>query len=156
MASFTEALSKAVDTVEKPKPKPAGMYRSMISGMPQVKKVNTKEGEREVLAFNTKPIMAVEVEDQDALSKAGDLNQWPPQSIDFWDGEGGEYAAVQFMTNVLGIDPGPKGKAKTIGQMCAEAAGKQLLTPYENYPYTDRAGEMQIGTRIKQAGMAKV
>lgn len=156
MTSFTDALSKPVDTVEKPKPKPAGTYLSMIAGMPKIKKVNTQDGEREILSFAAKPLMAQEVEDQDALAASGELSQWMPQGIDFWDGEQGEYQAVQFMTNVLGIDPGPKGKAKTIGQMAAEAAGKQLLTTYENYPYTNKAGEMEIGTRIKAGGLAKV
>ncbi len=154
MANFTEALGKAVDTVEKPKPKPAGTYLSMVQGMPKVKKITAQGEEREILSFMAKPLMAKDDVDTDALGGLPDVQTWPPMGIDFWDGEAGEYAAVQFMTHALGIDPGPPGKAKTIGQMCAEAAGKQVLTVYENYPYTDKTGELQIGTRIKSTAAA--
>ncbi len=154
MANFTDALNKPVDTVEKPKPKPAGTYLSMISGMPEVRKQMAQGEEREILSFKAKPLQARDGVDEDDLLAHDAVNTWPPQKIEFWDGDGGEYAAVQFLINVLGIDPGPKGKAKTIGQMCAEAAGKQLLTTYENYPYQDKAGEMQIGTRIKSSAAA--
>lgn len=148
MPNFTEALSKPVDTIEKPKPKPAGPYRSVVQGLPKVKEITAQGEKKEVLSFTVKPLMALEGVDQDDLKALPDVQSWPPQSIDFWEGEQGEYQAVQFLTQTLGIDPGPKGKSKTIGQMCAEANGKQLVTVYGNYPYQDKTGEMQIGTRI--------
>lgn len=149
MPNFTDALNKPVDQVEKPKPKPAGTYLSIVQGLPKVKKITAQGEEKEVLSFMLKPLMAREDVDSDSLSALPEIQSWPPQGLDFWEGEAGEYQAVQFLTNSCGIDPGPKGKSKTIGQMCAEAAGKQVLTVYENYPYTDKTGELQIGTRIK-------
>lgn len=156
MANFTEALSKPVSDIEKPKAKPAGTYLSMISGPPEVRKQMAQGEEREILSFKAKPLMAREDVDQSLLEEHDAVNTWPPQRIEFWDGEQGEYQAKMFVQNVLGIDPGPPNKSKTLGQMCAEAPGKQLLTTYENYPYQDKAGEMQVGTRIKSGGLAKV
>lgn len=149
MPNFMDALQKPVDQIEKPKPKPAGTYLSMIQGLPKVKKITAQGEEREILSFVTKPLMAHAVEDQEALADAGEITGWPPQSIDFWDDETGINNAKMFCINGLGIDPGPDGKAKTLGQMIAESTGKQVLTTYENYPYQDKNGETQIGTRIK-------
>ena len=145
-----EVLNKPAAAVEKPKPKPAGVYVAMIQGMPKQKKINVQGEEKNVLSFTCKPLMAREVDDQDALKSQPEVNTWPPQTKDFWiDDEQGEYALKQFLQHTLGIDPGPANKSKTLGQMCAEAPGKQLLTTYENYPYQSKEGQMEIGTRIK-------
>lgn len=154
MPNFTEALSKKATEIEKPKPKPAGFYLSMIQGLPKVKKVTAQGEEKEIMSFVARPLMANKVDDQEALAALPEVNTWPPQNIDFWEGEQGEYALKMFLTNTLEIDPGPPNKSKTLGEMCAEAAGKQLLTEYENYPYTDKAGQLQIGTRIKSTAKA--
>lgn len=154
MPNFTDALSKKVSEVEKPKPRPAGFYLSMIQGMPSVKTVKTKDGDKEIVSFTCKPLMPQKVEDQDALNALPAVSEWPPQSLDFWEGEQGEWALKQFLLNSLDIEPGPPNKSKTFGEMLAESAGKQVVTEYENYPYTDRAGELQIGTRIKSTAKA--
>lgn len=146
MPDFTEILSKPAEEVQKPKPRPSGTYQGAIAGMPEQRTVNTKDGEKAVIAFKVKMVGARDDVDQDALSEQDDISSWPPMSHDIWvDNEQGVYNLTKFLSEVLGIDK----SGKTLGQMCAEAPGKQALFTVAHEPYTSKDGQPEIGVRIR-------
>lgn len=154
MPNFTEALKKKSSDIEKPKPKPPGFYMGMIQGMPSVKNVKAQGEEKEVMSFTIRLLALIQVEDEEVLASLPEISAWPLMKHDFWEGEQGEFALKQFLTNTLEIDPGKPGHERTLGEMCADAAGKQLKVELINKPYTDQAGEMQIATNIKSTAKA--
>lgn len=146
MPNFEDILNKPAESIEKPKPRPAGHYLGQIAGVPAQKDVQTKDGERKVLSFKVKLLMAHEDVDAEALEDHAELSTWMPLDRDIWiDTPEGEWALIRFLTETLEIDK----SGKTPGQMCTEAVGKQLTVEVENYPYTNRDGAAEIGTRIK-------
>jgi hypothetical protein len=74
------------------------------------------------------------------------IETWPSFAKDIWiDTPEGEFALRQFLTNTLAIEPGKK----SLGEMCAEAAGRQLLVTLKHRPYTDRnTNEAEIATDV--------
>lgn len=148
MPDFTSILGKKAADVEKPKPKPTGVYLATISGMPKQKTIQAAGEDRAILSFSCKIMAPHEVDDMEALSdpKIGDVATWPPFQRDIWiDTPEGEFALRQFLTNTLGIQPGKM----TLGQMAAEAPGKQLLVTLKHRPYTDKnTNEAEIATEI--------
>lgn len=146
MSNFLEVLNKRVDEVEKPKPRPAGTYVAAIQGLPKTKDVKTKDGDREVLSFSVKLLMAREDVDAELLAEQGDVSAWAPLNRDFWDGPEALWQITQFVTKVLAIDDG--GGEKTVSELVAEAPGKQFLVTIGHRPYVDKQGEPAIGTEI--------
>ena len=145
MVDFTDILSKKADSVEKPKPKPVGTYLTTIQGMPAMRTVTSKAGEdMPVVDFKLKVLMAQDDVDQDDIKD--DISSWAPfiHSI-FLHTEGGQYAFKQFLTVTLDIE----GGKKTLGEMLAEAPGKQVLMKLKHEPYVTREGTTEIGTRIE-------
>lgn len=154
MVDFTSILDKPVDQIEKPKPRPIGTYLGTVVGMPkQVTRVVQGE-EVPILSFSVKLVQAQEDVDQEDLQAHGDLSTWPPMQREFWlNSPEAEWALRQFLTNTLDIEPGPPGKAKKLGQMVAEAPGKQLIVTLKHRPFTNKQGEAEIATDI--GGTAK-
>lgn len=150
MADFTDILNKPVDQVEKPKAKPPGFYVSQVNGMPKQKQINVQGEMKNVLSFNLKPLSVHKDVDMEELALHPEVHTWPGINRDFWiDDEQGQFNLKRFLADALGIDPGPKGKSKTLSQMCAEAPGKQVITEYALRPWVDKEGEAQISTEIK-------
>lgn len=148
-ADFTDILSKPVHSVEKPKPKPPGTYLGSIVGQPEQRTVTTKDGDKPVISFKVKLLQAQADVDQEKLSEVDTVTSWPPMSHDIWvEGEQGQYNLRRFLADVLKIDPGSSKDGKTLGQMCAEAPGKQLLVTVVNKPYMSKEGTPEIGTNI--------
>lgn len=146
MADFTSILSKKATEIEKPKPRPIGTYLANLVGLPKQRTVNTKDGERSILAFSAKLIAPQADVDAEQLANHGDVAIWPQFSRDIWiDTPEGEWELRKFLTDVLGITPGDK----SLGEMAAESAGKQLLVTLKHEPFVNRnTGEAEIATRI--------
>lgn len=146
MPNFEEILSKKAAEVEKPKPKPTGSYQAQVMGMPKQKVINVQGEEVPILSFTCKVIAPMKDVDEDQLAAAGDLSSWPPFNKDFWlNGENGVWAATQFLTSTLDIEEGDK----TLGQLCTEAPGKQLVVTLKHRPYQNKdTGDMEIATEI--------
>jgi hypothetical protein len=148
MPDFTDILSKKAADVEKPVPKPVGSYLSSIQGMPKQKKVNVQGEERLIVSFNCKAGSPMEDVDLDDLNnpKVGEISTWPSFNKDIWiDTPEGEYQLREFLTKTLDIEPGKK----SLGEMCAEAPGRQLIITLKHRPYTDKnTNEAEIATDI--------
>lgn len=148
MPDFTDILSKKASTVEKPVPKPVGSYLAVIQGMPKQKKVNVQGEERLIVSFSCKAKSPMEDVDADDLAnpRVGEIDTWPPFNKDIWvDTPEGEFQLAQFLENTLDIDP----DKKSLGEMCAEAPGRQLVITLKHRPYTDKnTNEAEIATDI--------
>jgi hypothetical protein len=148
MPDFTSILGKKAVDVEKPKPKPTGTYLATISGMPKQKTIAVQGEDRAILSFSCKLTAPHSDVDEEALAdpKIGEVSSWPPFNRDIWiDTPEGEFALRQFLTNTLGIEPGKM----TLGQMAAQAPGRQLLVTLKHRPYTDKnTNEAEIATEI--------
>lgn len=152
-ADFTEILGKKAVDVEKPLPKPTGTYLAAIQGMPKQKTPQVAGEERKILSFSCKMIQPRGDDvDLEALDdpKVGEISAWPSFNHDIWvDTPEGEYTLRMFLTNVLGIEPGSAKDSKSLGQMVAEAPGKQLLCTLKHRPYTDKnTQQAEIATDI--------
>lgn len=155
MVDFTDVLSKKAVDVEKPKPRPTGNYVAAIAGMPKQKKITVQGEEKPIISFACKIQYAMDDVDKEDLEAAGDPTSWMAFDKDVWlDTAEGEWALTHFLTKTLGIDPGEGKNAKSLGEMCAESPGRQLIITLAHRPYTNKEGEAEIGTRI--AGTAKV
>lgn len=150
MVDFTSVLSKKTSEVEKPKPKPVGTYLSTVSGMPKQKSITVQGEEKGIISFSIKLMSPQEDVDQEDLANFGsDVTSWPPFNRDIWiDSPEGEWALRQFLTNTLGIEPGEGKNEKTLGEMCAEAPGKQLLATLKHRPFMNKQNEAEISTEI--------
>lgn len=152
MVDFAEILGKKAADIEKPVPKPVGSYLASIQGMPKQKKVNVQGEERLIVSFNCKAGSPMEDVDLDDLNnpKVGEISTWPSFNKDIWiDTPEGEYQLEQFLTNVLGVEPGEGKNSKSLGEMCAEAPGRQLIITLKHRPYTDKnTNEAEIATDI--------
>lgn len=150
MADFTDILSKKSSEVEKPKPKPPGNYLAAIQGMPSQREAK----DNKILEFNIKLMAAKEDVDADRLADHPEVSSWPPLKHSVFVNE--PWPLKKFLTEVLEIDPGEEGtpSEKTLGQMVAEAAGRQLIVTVANEPYVTSAGEPDIATRIKACAKA--
>jgi hypothetical protein len=148
MVDFTDILSKKAADIEKPVPKPVGSYLATIQGMPKQKKVNVQGEERLIVSFNCKAMSPMDDVDLDDLNnpKVGEISTWPSFNKDIWiDTPEGEYQLEQFLTNTLDIEQGKK----SLGEMCAEAPGRQLIITLKHRPYTDKnTNEAEIATDI--------
>jgi hypothetical protein len=149
MVDFTEILGKKAAEVEKPRPKPTGTYLAAVQGMPKQKTAMVQGEERKILSFSIK-VMAPRGDDVDqeelADPKVGEISAWPSFNKDIWiDTPEGEHALRMFLQNTLAIEPGKK----SLGEMAAEAPGKQLLVTLKHRPYTDKnTNEAEIATDI--------
>ena len=148
MVDFTDILGKKAADIEKPVPKPVGNYLASIQGMPKQKKVNVQGEERLIVSFTCKvqsPMEDVDLEDLNN-PKVGEIHTWPSFNRDIWiDTPEGEFQLRQFLTNTLDIEPG----SKSLGEMCGEAAGRQLIVTLKHRPYTDKnTNEAEIATDI--------
>ena len=97
-----------------------------------------------------------QVDDQEELSKQGDISDWYPQVYGiFYETPEGRYNLKNFLSETLGIDPGSGKDEKSLSEMIAESMGSQLLVTLKHEPYTDRnTGQPEIATRV--GGVAKV
>lgn len=147
MPNFSEILSKPVESVEKPKPKPVGTYIGSVVGMPVDKTVKVQGEERGILEFKLKISAAYEGVDADQLADVGDVTSWPPFIYSVWyDTPEGEFQLKNFLTTTLDID-GAGGKS--FGELIAQAPGKQLLVTLKHRPYQDKnTREAEIATDV--------
>ena len=141
MADFTSILSKKATEVEKPKPKPAGTYLGQTVGMPSQKTATVQGEERLIMSFKLKAIAAMQDVDAALIGSEGigEISSWPTFNHDFWvDSPEGEFRFKQFLTEVLKVDPGPTDNPKSLGEMAAESAGRQLTFTLIHKPYIDK------------------
>lgn len=145
MVDFTSILSRRVEDVEKPKPRPVGTYRGSIQGMYQQKTVKVQGEDRGIISFKVKMQVPHDDVDQEALSEAGEISTWPPMNHDIWaDTPEGEWQLRQFLTDVLGIE----GEG-SFGEMLAQTPGRQLNATLGHRPFVNKAGQPEIATEIK-------
>lgn len=145
MVDFASILNKKVADVEKPRPRPTGIYRLAVVGMPKQKTINTKDGDRAVVSFVCKAVMPLENVDMDELALHGDLNTWPPFNHDFWvDSPEGEWAMRQFVENSLQVEIGDDSWGETL----AKTPGINFAGELKHRPYQDKSGQPQIATEI--------
>lgn len=144
MADFTEILGKKAAEVEKPKPRPAGPYLCALVGLPNQKEAK----ENLMLEFKLKLLAPQAGQD---LSDQPDISSWAPIKYTVFVNE--EYPLKRFLTEVLGIDPGPEKNSKSLGEMVAESPGRQLIGVVSHRPYI-QDGQPELATEIKQ--VAKV
>jgi hypothetical protein len=143
MVDFASILNKKPEDVEEPKPYPVGTYLGAISSMPEQREQGTKDGDRAIIRFRLKGMMAKEDVDQEALTEQGDISSWPSFTYDIWvDTPQGEWQLRQFLTETLSIEGG-----RSFGSMLPEAVGKQLVFTLKHEMYT-RDGKPQIATRV--------
>ena len=126
--SFTSALDVPMDEIERPKPIPTGSYIAQIVGLPQSRDVNVKGEERETLNINMKLVAPQQLDNPEAMTDYGDLSAARPLQRMFWFSKPSATAEElwgfrQFVVNTLKIDTA----GKSVKQVCAEMAGKQLL-----------------------------
>jgi hypothetical protein len=153
-ADFNDVLSLKPGEIEKPKPRPLGTYIGAIQKY-ELRDVDTKNGPRKLIEFAVKLIGVQQVDDQEALTEQGDIADWYPlQYTIFYETPEGRYALKNYLTEVLGVDPGSGKNEKTLGEMIAETPGAQLLVTTKHEPYTSKAGTPEIRTGI--ASVAKV
>lgn len=147
MPNFSEILSKPVESVEKPKPKPVGTYIGSVVGMPVDRTVKVQGEERGILEFKLKLSSPYEGVDADQLAASGDVSAWPPFQYTIWyDTPEGEFQLRNFVENTLSIDA---AGGKTFGELIAQAPGKQLLVTLKHRPYQDKnTGEAEIATDV--------
>lgn len=154
MADFNDVLSLKPGEIEKPKPRPLGTYIGAIQKY-ELRDVDTKAGPRKLIEWAVKLIGVKQVDDQEALAEQGDLTDWYPlQYTIFYETPEGRYALKNYLTEVLGIDPGSGKNEKSIGEMIAESPGAQMLVTTKHTPYTSKAGTAEIKTDI--ASVARV
>jgi hypothetical protein len=152
MVDFTSALNKKVMDVEKPKPRPIGSYLSMIQGMPKQKTVVVQGEEKPIVSFSVKLLQPKEDVDAEELAAHGDVSAWPPFNRDFWiDTPEGEWALRQFLVGTLDLEA---GKNTTLGELCAQSPGRQLVSTLGHRPFVNKSGEAEIATEIKATAKA--
>lgn len=154
MADFEDVLNMKPSEIEKPKPRPLGVYLGGVEKY-ELRTVATKNGDRKIASFSIKLMAPVEVEDMEALAEQGDIADWYPLTNDiFYETPEGRYGLKQFLSDVLVIDPGEGHNEKSLSEMIAESPGKRLNVTLKHEPYTSRQGTPEIGTRI--ASVARV
>lgn len=145
MVDFASILNKPVEDVKKPEPVPPGDFTAVVQGVPAQKTVKVQGEDRLVLSFKLKLMSPREGVDSDALERCGDITALPPMNKDIWvDTPQGEWELRNFLVNSLGIE----GAGKSLGQMCGEAAGRQLVVTVKHRPYTDRDNQPAIAAEV--------
>lgn len=154
MVDFTEALNKPAEEVKKSPPQPVGTYQAMIQGMPKQLSRTINGEDIGIISFNCKALAPLEDVDQDHLTAEGQepIQSWAPFRQEFWvNTANGVNSLVTWLENVLEIER----TGKTVGQMIAEAPGKQLLVKLKHRPYTNKTtGEMEIAVDIDSTAKA--
>lgn len=104
---FSEILNKQIGTAPTPRPIPEGTYHGEIVGVPAMRAVNTKEGEKPVLTITVALNEAGDDVDEDSLAEAGGLlsaNGEPKRvRTDFWLTEDSLWRYDQFLAG-MGIE----------------------------------------------------
>lgn len=136
MVDFTEILGKKAAEVEKPKPTPSGTYRAQVMKMPEQRTVTVQGDDKGILRFTCKLLMPHDDVDADDIETMNaPIESWPPVFYDVWVSDpAGQWETTQFLINSLGIEEGEK----SIGEMCAEAPGKQFNISLKHRPYVDK------------------
>lgn len=149
MPDFTEILSKNADDIKEPSPRPVGTYLAMVKGTPVQREVQPRDGgdPMPVLGFKYQLLSAQADVDSDKLSEHPSVSEWGTFTDDFFlHTEGGINFFKEWLVNVLGIE----GSGKSLGQMVAEAPGKQLVVKLKHEPYVSKqTGKPVIGTKVE-------
>lgn len=149
MANFIDILSKPAEKIERPKSRPPGSYLCIVNGPHRTKKVNDKL----VVSIVFKTMQAMEDVDQAELAAAGGVGNTLTQDyfLTTNDGNDNSWGLLQFLEDHLGIEKA----GKSLGQMLAEAPGKQVLVNTAQEMYIDKkTNEPRTIVRVK--GTAKV
>lgn len=155
MPNFNEVANMRADEVQRPTPPPLGTYVGVIAKQPEPRKITARGVEQEVLDFDIQLVSPFKDVSSDALAewsdKFGQISAMRPlQRTFFIESAEGRWGMTQFLSESLGIEKA----GKSLGQMCAEAVGRQVLVTIGHRPYQDRNGQMQLGAEI--AGTARV
>jgi hypothetical protein len=153
MVDFSEILSKPAEEVKKSPPQPTGTYLAMIAGMPKQVTRQISGEDVNIISFNCKVISPGDDVDQEQLTAEGmePIQSWAPLRQEFWlNTANGVDSLVKWLENTLDISRAKK----SVGQMIAEAPGKQLYITLKHRPYQNKTtAEMEIAVDI--AGTAK-
>lgn len=117
--NFSALLEKPADSVERPKPLPAGTYLCVVKGLPENGESTQKK--TPFVRFNCQPLQAQEDVDQDALKEMGGLENKMIRDT-YYVTEDALWRLKKFLED-LGIE----AEDKSIGQMISEAPGCQVL-----------------------------
>lgn len=153
MPDFVEdVLSRKVKDVEEPKPRPRGTYQGHIHALPEVRTVDTKNGEAKVLDFLLKADRPGEDVSSDDLAEQPDIDTWFPFQHSYWMNEQGVWDLTQFLTKTLGIDD--DGGEKSISQMLPDSVNRPVSFMLDHELYTAKDGTRKVATRIKNVAAA--
>lgn len=150
--NFTSVLDTPMDSIERPKPIPTGVWIGQVVGLPVVREVTTKNGEQQTINVNVKLTSPKQVDDPDSLTAYGDIASARPVQRTFWFSKPSPtpeelWAFKQFAKNTLGMNT----DGKSLKAVCAEMQGKQLLVTIGHNTYPDKnTGEMVIGSQVTQ------
>ena len=139
MTDFASILSKPASAVERPKPMPVGTYLGLVQGPPEfttIGKENTP-----IANFTLRYLRANDDVDSTQLADVGGLENKTIKHRYFLT-EAAMYRLKEFLVDHLGIEEGNQ----TIGQLCSQAAGRQVYFTIGHRPSQDGT---QIYSEIK-------
>lgn len=138
---FTEIMTKQVGSAPAPKPVPEGTYHGEIVGVPTLRTVQTKEGEKPIATITIAMTEAGDDVAEDELSEAGGLltANGEPKRIrhDYWLTEDSLWRYDQLFEN-LGISEGSYADA---GE---QLAGRAVTLFIKVDTYTGKNGERTV------------
>lgn len=130
MANFTEILQQQSSTIERPKPLPVGTYLTIVQGPPTHSQVGEKQ--TDALDF-TLAVMAPQTDvDQVKLLEMGGA-QGKTIRHRLFVTDDSRWRLKQFLVEHLAIEEG----SKTLGELLAEAPGKQCYVTLRHRPAQD-------------------
>lgn len=129
---FTSILNKPADSVERPKPIPAGTYRFVVTKY-EFGKVNN-EKQTPYVRFHCKPLEPKDDVDMDLLAQSPKWNE-REMRLDQYATEDSLWRLTEFLEKHLQIE----ASGRTIAQMLEEAPGRTFLggvvhTPNKKQP----------------------
>lgn len=131
MANFADVLNKPAAEVEKPKPYPVGTYHCLVDGPAAIEKVGKKQTDAAI--FKYKILAPGPDVDPSALAEIPGGMAGKQLRHTMWLTEDSLYRLTQLLEDHMGIDKA----GKTVGEMLAEAPGRQLMVTVGHRPSED-------------------
>lgn len=132
MVDFASLVNVQAETIERPKPLPAGSYTALIE---KQEFGTTSEKQTPYCRYLFKPTQAQDDVDATALAEVN-LSKISLRQ-DYWLTPDAVYRLKEFLEKTLGIE----STGKTIGEMIPQAVGQQVLINVKHS--IDRKGEVR-------------
>lgn len=134
MADFRSILNTRVNTVEKPKPLPAGTYLCVVTGHQIGESGGANKTPR--CRFDLKPLAPQADVDEALFAEAGGMEALTKRKLrgDFWLTEDSLYRLIEFMSDVCGIDC---SEDRSLAQALPETTNIQVLAHVIQKPSAD-------------------